>query len=101
MIYQIHPNKTKEDKRFDANANITKNPDGSSWCIDSKEQTWLNVWTKGSGDFIQKSRIDTYNQSIINARGFWYKPSEWKNTEITGDFKLNEYAKDEYTTYSP
>jgi hypothetical protein len=109
MIYQtkiggdewfMDSNKLKEDKRFDANANLTKNPDGSSWSVDSEEQTRLNVWTKGSGDFRQKSGMDTYNQSIIEARGFWYKPSDWKNTEITGYFKLNEYVKDEYTTYT-
>jgi hypothetical protein len=96
----MDPNRLKEDKRFDANANLTKNPDGASWSVDSKEQTRLNIWTKGSGDFRQKSGMDTYNQSIIAARGFWYKPSDWKNTEITGYFKLNEYVKDEYSTYT-
>ena len=108
MIYQtkiggdewfMDPNKLKEDRRFDANANLTKNPD-SSWSADSKEQTRLNVWTKGSGDFRRKGGMDTYNHSIIEARGFWYKPSDWKNTEMTGYFKLNEYVEDEYNAYS-
>jgi hypothetical protein len=95
----MDPDKLKEDKRFDANANLTKNPDGASWSVDSKEQTRLNVWTKGSGNFREKSGMDTYNQNIIEARGFWYRASDWKNTEITGYFKLNEYVKDEYSTY--
>jgi hypothetical protein len=108
MIYQtkiggdewfMDPNGLREDKRFNANANLTKNRDGS-WSVDSKEHTRLNVWTKGSGDFRQKSGMDTYNHSIIEARGFWYKPSDWKNTEMTGYFKLNEYVEDEYSTYT-
>jgi hypothetical protein len=44
--------------------------------------------------------MDTYNHSVIEARGFWYKPSDWKNTEMTGYFKLNEYVEDEYSAYS-
>jgi hypothetical protein len=108
MIYQtkiggdewfMDPSKLKEDKRFDANANLTRNRDGT-WSVDSKEQTRLNIWTKGSGDFRRKGGMDTYNHSIVEARGFWYKPSDWKNTEMTGYFKLNEYVKDAYSTYT-
>jgi hypothetical protein len=108
MIYQtkadgdewfMDPNNPQKDKRFDANANLTRNQDGS-WSVDSKEQTRLNVWTKGSGDFRRKGGMDTYNHNIIEARGFWYKSSDWKNTERTGYFKLNEYVNDEYSTYS-
>jgi hypothetical protein len=88
-----------KDKRFDANANLIRNRDGS-WSVDSKKHTRLDVWTKGSGDFRRERAMDTYNHSIIEARGFWYKSSDWKNTEITGYFKLNEYVEDEYSTYS-
>jgi hypothetical protein len=51
MIYQtkkggdewfMDPNKLKEDKRFDTNANLTKNQDGS-WSVDSKEHSRLDV----------------------------------------------------------
>lgn len=87
-----------KDKRFDANANLTRNQDGS-WSVDSEEKTRLNVWTKGSGDFRKKGGMDTYNHSIIEGRGFWYKPSDWKNTEMTGYFKLNEYVDDEFSIY--
>jgi hypothetical protein len=108
MIYQtkkggdewfMDPNKLKEDKRFDANANLTKNQDGS-WSVDSKERSRLDVWTKDSGDFRQRAGMDTYNHSIIEERGFWYKASDWKNTEMTGYFKLNNYVEDEYSTYA-
>jgi hypothetical protein len=108
MIYQtkvdgdewfMDPDELNKDKIFDANANLTRNRDGS-WSVDSKEHTRLDVWTKGSGDFRREGAMDTYNHSIIEARGFWYKPSDWKNTEMTGYFKLNEYVEDEYNTYS-
>ena len=39
----------QNDVRFDANANLSRNQDGS-WSVDSKEQTRLSVWTEGSGD---------------------------------------------------
>jgi hypothetical protein len=81
----MDPTKLKEDKRFDANANLTRNKDGT-WSVDSKEQTRLNIWTNDSGDFRRKGGMDTYNHSSIEARGFWYKPSDWKNTEITRHF---------------
>jgi hypothetical protein len=36
------------DKGFDPNAQLMRNSNGS-WSVDSKGQTRLNVWTKGSG----------------------------------------------------
>jgi hypothetical protein len=42
----MDPDSLNNDKRFDANANLTGNVDGS-WSVDSKGQTRLNVWTKG------------------------------------------------------
>jgi hypothetical protein len=95
----MDPDSLNNDKRFDTNANLTRNVDGS-WSVDSKGQTRLNVWTRGSGNFGQNGGIDTYNHSVIAARGYWYKPSDWKNVEMTGYFKLNEYVEDEYSTYS-
>ena len=95
----MDPDSLNNDKRFDANANLTRNVDGS-WSVDSKEHSQLNIWTKGSGNFRQKGAMDTYNHSVIAARGYWYKPSDWKNVEMTGYFKLNEYVEDEYSTYS-
>ncbi|MFZ0265731.1 MAG: hypothetical protein WAL42_11660 [Nitrososphaeraceae archaeon] len=95
----MDPDSLNNDKRFDANANLTRNVDGS-WSVDSKEHSQLNIWTNGSGNFRQKGAMDTYNHSVIAARGYWYKPSDWKNVEMTGYFKLNEYVEDEYSTYS-
>jgi hypothetical protein len=89
----------QNDTRFDANANLSKNQDGS-WSVNSTGQTTLNIWTNGSGDFRQRDGMDTYNHSIIGARGYWYKSSDWKNVEMTGYFKLNDYVEDEYSIYS-
>jgi hypothetical protein len=44
--------------------------------------------------------MDTYNHSIIESRGYWYKPSDWKNVEMTGYFKLKEYVEDEFSMFS-
>ena len=87
------------DKRFEANANLSENQDGS-WSVNSTGQITLNIWTNSSGDFRQQEEMDTYNHSITEARGYWYKPSDWKNVEMTGYFKLNDYEDDEYSTYS-
>ena len=40
----------KNDTRFDASANLSKNQDGT-WSVNSTGQTTLNIWTRGSGDF--------------------------------------------------
>jgi hypothetical protein len=87
------------DERFDSNANLSRNGDGS-WSVDSKGQTRLNVWTKGSSNFRQNGGIDTYNHSVIETRGYWYKPSDWRNVEMTGYFKLKEYVEDEFSMFS-
>jgi hypothetical protein len=87
------------DERFDPNANLSRHGDGS-WSVDSKGQTRLNVWTKGSGNFRQNEGIDTYNHSVIETRGYWYKPSDWRNVEMTGYFKLKEYVEDEFSMFS-
>jgi hypothetical protein len=89
----------QNDVRFDANANLSANQDGS-WSVDSKEQTRLNVWSKGSEEFRSKEGMDTYNHSIVESRGYWHKPSDWKNVEMTGYFKLNEYVEDEFSMFS-
>jgi hypothetical protein len=89
----------KNDTRFDASANLSRNQDGS-WSVNSTGQATLNIWTRDSGDFRDRDGMVTYNHSIIEARGYWYRASDWKNVEMTGYFKLNDYAEDEYTTYS-
>jgi hypothetical protein len=95
----MDPVNLDKDKRFDPNAELTKNSDGS-WSIDSNGQTRLRVWTMDSDNFRQQDEMNTYNHNIIKTRGYWYKPSDWKNVEMTGYFKLNEYVNDEYSMFS-
>jgi hypothetical protein len=76
------------DGQFDPNkANISRNSDGS-WHVEPGITRML-AFTKSSGylsDAI-RSNLTTYNYSQLSQIGYWYKPSDWKNVEITGYFK--------------
>ncbi|HJY14463.1 MAG TPA: hypothetical protein VJ225_00440 [Nitrososphaeraceae archaeon] len=48
------------DERFDPNYKLMRNSDGS-WSVDSKGQTRLNVWMRGSGNFRQNEGRPTMN----------------------------------------
>jgi hypothetical protein len=76
------------DSQFDPNkANITKNTDGS-WHV-QPGITRMLAFTKSSGDLSDaiRSNLSTYNYSQLSQIGYWYKPTDWKNVEITGYFK--------------
>ena len=76
------------DGQFDPNdANITKNTDGS-WHV-QPGITRMLAFTKSSGvlsDTI-RSNLSTYNYSQLSQLGYWYRPTDWKNVEITGYLK--------------
>jgi hypothetical protein len=76
------------DGQFDPNkANITRNSDGS-WHVEPGITRML-AFTKSAGDLSDaiRSNLSTYNYSQLSQIGYWYKPSDWKNVEITGYFK--------------
>ena len=76
------------DGQFDPNdANITKNSDGS-WHV-APGKTRMLAFTKSSGEPSDAIRLNlsTYNYSQLSQTGYWYKPTDWKNVEITGYFK--------------
>ena len=76
------------DGQFDPNrANITKNSD-SSWRV-APGITRMLAFTKSSGSPSDalRSNLSTYNYSQLSQIGYWYKPTDWKNVEITGYFK--------------
>jgi F5/8 type C domain-containing protein len=78
-----------DDGRFDQNgANIKKNTDGS-WHL-PPGVTRMNVFTKSAGLLSdqQRSNLATYDYSELASKGYWYNPSDWKNTEVTGYFKV-------------
>ena len=35
-----------------------------------------------------RSNLPTYDYSQLAEKGYWYKPSDWKNVEVTGYFRF-------------
>ncbi len=72
------------DGQFDRNgAQITKNADGS-WHL-KPGTTRMLAFTKSSGfpsDEVRSS-LPTYDYSRLAQTGYFYKPADWKNIEIT------------------
>lgn len=72
------------DGQFDRNgAEISKNSDGS-WKL-KPGTTRMLAFTKSSGlpsDEVRSS-LPTYDYSKLAQAGYFYKPSDWKNMEIT------------------
>lgn len=78
-----------QDGQFDPNgASLTKNSDGS-WHVQS-EMIRMLTFTKSSGLLSEQVRdtLQTYDFSKLAQIGYWYKPTDWKNTEVTGYFKV-------------
>ena len=78
------------DGQFDSNgAEISKNSDGS-WHL-KPGTTRMNVYTKSAGLLSdnQRSNLVTYDYSELAQKGYWYKPTDWKNVEATGYFKVS------------
>jgi hypothetical protein len=73
------------DGQFDRNgAEISKNSDGTSWNL-KPGTTRMLAFTKSSGlpsDEVRSS-LPTYDYSRLAQTGYFYKPSDWKNMEIT------------------
>jgi hypothetical protein len=73
-----------DDGQFDRNgAEITKNSDGS-WHL-KPGTTRMLAFTKSSGlpsDEVRSS-LPTYDYSRLSQIGHFYKPTDWKNVEIT------------------
>ena len=79
-----------EDGQFDPNgADISKNVDGS-WHLDPGTTRML-VFPKSAGLLSDDARgnLPTYDFSELAQIGHWYKPTDWKNTEMTGYFKVS------------
>jgi hypothetical protein len=47
------------------------------------------AFTKSSGVLTDtiRSNLSTYNYSQLSQIGYWYRPTDWKNLEITGYLK--------------
>ena len=82
------------DGQFDSNgAEISKNSDGS-WHL-KPGTTRMNVYTKSAGLLSdkQRSNLATYDYSALAQKGYWYQPTDWKNVEATGYFKVSSSSR--------
>ena len=91
----IQMDETKRDYIF-----TKQNKDGS-WRIDEGRPR-IDIFTKDAGILsnkqilqknLSKSGIQSWNYSELKDIGYWYKPSDWKNVEVTLIFKLLDSAR--------
>ena len=61
---------------------IVKNEDGS---YNIGERSRMGVYSK-DGIGYPKRNMETYNFTELSKKGYWYKPTDWKNVEITGEY---------------
>jgi hypothetical protein len=61
---------------------IVKNKDGS---YNIGERSRMSVYSK-DGICYQEGTMETYNFTELSKIGYWYKPKDWKNVEITGEY---------------
>ncbi|HET9774695.1 MAG TPA: hypothetical protein VFP25_06905, partial [Nitrososphaeraceae archaeon] len=61
---------------------IVKNEDGS---YNIGERSRMGVYSKDGIDY-PKGNMETYNFTELSKKGYWYKPTDWKNVEITGEY---------------
>ena len=78
---------------------MRKNPDGS-YSIGNISR--LSVYSR-DGIGYREGGMHTYDFANLNMKGYWYKPSDWKNVEITGEYHyrggkgqgITQYARSE------
>ena len=107
-IYQTVPNgetyrfnipnpndKVQVDEGENKKVFTRQNNDGS-WRIDGGKPR-IDIHTKDAGiipdkqivdKFMSKGKIQSWNFSELKEIGYWHKPSDWKNIEVTLIFKL-------------
>lgn len=61
---------------------MVKNPDGS-YSIGNFSK--LSVYSKDGVGYNEGS-MQTYNFTKLDFKGYWYKPNDWKNIAMTGEF---------------
>jgi len=96
-----NPNgKVQVDKTDKSNIFTQQNLDGS-WRIDYGRPR-IDIHTKDAGilpdkvdrlNNLSKGKIQSWNFSELKEIGYWYKPSDWKNIEVTLIFKLLDSSR--------
>ena len=80
--------------------NIEKNNDGS---YNLGDRSRMGVYSKDGIDY-PKGNMETYSFTELSKKGYWYKPSDWTNVEITGEYLykkgegsgITHYARSEH-----
>jgi hypothetical protein len=99
---KTNPNdKVQVDKTDKSNIFTKQNKDGS-WRIDFGKPR-IDIHTKDAGILPDKplqlnnmsngNKIQSWNYSKLKDIGYWYKPSDWKNIEVTLIFKIVDSAR--------
>ena len=96
-----NPNgKVQVDEEDKENIFTQQNKDGS-WRIEYGEPR-IDIHTKDAGilpdkpeqlNNLSKGKIQSWNYSELKDIGYWYKPSDWKNVEVTLIFKLLDSSR--------
>jgi len=72
------------DPRFEPQNTVTPNGDGS-WKVRS---TKVRMQVKTSAGY-DRAAIKTYDRGVLADQGYMQSPSDWKNVEMTGYFRVN------------
>ncbi|HJS64899.1 MAG TPA: hypothetical protein VJ767_08580, partial [Nitrososphaeraceae archaeon] len=62
---------------------VRNDEDDGSYSIG--ERSRMGVYSK-DGIGYPKGNMETYNFTELSKKGYWYKPTDWKNVEITGEY---------------
>ncbi len=79
------------DLRFNPQDRITRNADGS-WKIKSDQ---VRMYVSTSNGYNPNQITSDSGQSKVAARGFMGTPQDWRDVEITGYVKLNEFSEND------
>jgi hypothetical protein len=72
----------EEDPHLNNHGNIQENDDNS---YNIGDRSRLSVYSEDGIDN-DEGNMDTYDFSKLREKGYWHKPTDWKNVEITGEY---------------
>ena len=103
-----NPNDKVQIDKTDKSNVFTKQNDDGSWRIDYGRPR-IDIHTKDAGilpdkveqlNNMSKGKIQSWDYSELKKIGYWYKPTDWKNIEVTLIFKLLDSARSKGDSHS-